>query len=87
MRDFFTETHGEKRAQTPAEKLDDLLYIYLEAHNRNIPKFIAMTERDYQELRHFVCKNLPRELHYFPKFYHGIPVVASRSDMVSKCLP
>ena len=71
----------------PAEKLQWLVDAYLNENARRPPTGIVMTERDYAELKDSLCQNLARELHYSPRFFHGIPLVASRAAKESKCLP
>lgn len=71
----------------PADKLQVLVDAYLVGHYRKAPTGIVMTERDYAELKDSVCQGLAVELHYSPRFFHGISLVVSRAAMESKCLP
>lgn len=69
------------------EKLHDLVDDYIEAHQGRPPTGIVMTERDYETLKARVNSQLRKELHYSPRFFHGIPIVTSRTEMETKCLP
>lgn len=71
----------------PSDKLQAMVDAYLEATKRYVPKFIVMTEHDYAELRESVCHGLAKELHYNPRFFHGIPLVVSKTEPETRCLP
>ncbi len=68
----------------PADKLQALVKAYTEKTGRYSPKFIAMTERDYIELRDSVSAGTEP---YDPKHYKGIPIVISKTEKETRCLP